>query len=43
MEFVKGLLAMRDKYSALVSEALRSEKKAQKKLKEAFEVRVAPV
>lgn len=38
VEFVKGLLAMRDKYDRLVTEAFRNEKKAQKKLKEAFEV-----
>lgn len=35
--FVKGLLDMRDKYDRLVTEAFRSEKKSQKKLKDAFE------
>jgi len=34
---VKGLLDMRDKYDRLVTEAFRSEKKSQKKLKDAFE------
>ena len=37
VEFVKGLLQMRDKYDRVVSDAFRAEKKAQKKLKEAFE------
>jgi cullin 3 len=37
VEFVKKLLEMRDKYDVIVSEAFRGEKKAQKKLKDAFE------
>ncbi len=35
--FVKGLLAMRDKFDRIVSEAFGGEKVAQKKLQEAFE------
>ncbi len=37
VEFVKKLLAMRDKYDTIVLESFRGEKKAQKRLKEAFE------
>eukprot|EP00613_Pedinella_sp_CCMP2098_P033057 CAMPEP_0171731480 /NCGR_PEP_ID=MMETSP0991-20121206/28962_1 /TAXON_ID=483369 /ORGANISM="non described non described, Strain CCMP2098" /LENGTH=829 /DNA_ID=CAMNT_0012326513 /DNA_START=87 /DNA_END=2577 /DNA_ORIENTATION=- len=37
VEFVKKLLGMRDKYDVVVAHAFRGEKKAQKKLKEAFE------
>lgn len=37
MEFVKKLLASRDKYDRVVSEGFRNEKKMQKKLKDAFE------
>ena len=35
--FVKGVLGMRDKYDAVVESAFRGEKKAGKKVKEAFE------
>ncbi|CAM9805306.1 unnamed protein product [Choristocarpus tenellus] len=35
--FVQGLLGLRDKYDRIVEEAFRGEKKAQKRLKEAFE------
>mmetsp|Transcript_11867 Transcript_11867/g.24023 ORF Transcript_11867/g.24023 Transcript_11867/m.24023 type:complete len:768 (-) Transcript_11867:48-2351(-) len=35
--FVKGVLEMRDKYDAVVEDAFRGEKKAGKKVKEAFE------
>lgn len=37
---MKGLLAMRDKFERIVTEALGAEKAAQKKLQEAFEVRL---
>lgn len=35
--FVKGVLAMRDKYDRIIEESFRAEKKAAKRLKEAFE------
>ena len=35
--FVKGVLSMRDRFGAVVSESLRGEKKSQKRMKEAFE------
>jgi len=35
--FVKGILAMRDRYTRVVEEAFRSEKKTFKRLKESFE------
>ncbi|GMI09838.1 hypothetical protein TrRE_jg4936 [Triparma retinervis] len=35
--FVKGVLAMRDKYDKIIEVSFRAEKKAAKKLKEAFE------
>ena len=37
MVFVKGLLEMRDKFDRIVAESFAGEKKAQKKLQEAFE------
>jgi len=37
VEFVRRLLAMREKYEKIVNEAFRGEKRAQKLLKEAFE------
>ena len=35
--FVKGVLSMREKFGAVVSDSLRGEKKSQKRMKEAFE------
>lgn len=35
--FVKGVLAMRERFHAVVTEAMKGEKKAQKRMKEAFE------
>lgn len=37
VEFLKGLLALREKYDAVVKDAFRGENLAQKRLKEAFE------
>ncbi|CAM9354291.1 unnamed protein product [Phaeothamnion confervicola] len=37
VQFVHGLLELRDKYERIVSQSMRGEKKASKKLKEAFE------
>lgn len=39
VNFVKGLLEMRDKFERIVAESFAAEKAAQKKLQEAFEVR----
>ena len=35
--FVKGVLAMRERFHAVVTDAMRGEKKAQKRMREAFE------
>ncbi|KAL7517535.1 hypothetical protein ACHAWX_002454 [Stephanocyclus meneghinianus] len=35
--FVKGVLAMRERFGAVVTESLKGEKKSQKRMKEAFE------
>eukprot|EP00569_Conticribra_weissflogii_P005587 CAMPEP_0171347236 /NCGR_PEP_ID=MMETSP0878-20121228/27306_1 /TAXON_ID=67004 /ORGANISM="Thalassiosira weissflogii, Strain CCMP1336" /LENGTH=1035 /DNA_ID=CAMNT_0011851199 /DNA_START=170 /DNA_END=3277 /DNA_ORIENTATION=- len=35
--FVKGVLAMRERFDAVVTDAMRGEKKAQKRMREAFE------